>query len=156
MQELPHLSHLGVRARQVSLLPFFLSFLDCINSNSSIIKLHKMYVFVLQEKVVFVTCEDEEKVADFKNLNGKFVRLRFGHLSLLTSTGSPNKNFLDLLLFRLEASSAGVSLTQTSTKSSNGKARPENQSTLSSSKVETSEENSTSSISLKTSDVNQV
>lgn len=26
MQELPHLSHLGVRARQVSLLPFFCRF----------------------------------------------------------------------------------------------------------------------------------
>ncbi|KZV40911.1 phosphoglucan, water dikinase, chloroplastic, partial [Dorcoceras hygrometricum] len=43
MQELPHLSHLGVRARQ--------------------------------EKVVFVTCEDDEKVADIKRLDGKFVKL---------------------------------------------------------------------------------
>ncbi|KAI5402197.1 phosphoglucan, water dikinase, chloroplastic [Lathyrus oleraceus] len=42
-QELPHLSHLGVRARQ--------------------------------EKVVFVTCEDEEKIADIQRLVGSRVRL---------------------------------------------------------------------------------
>ncbi|XP_020206268.1 phosphoglucan, water dikinase, chloroplastic [Cajanus cajan] len=42
-QELPHLSHLGVRARQ--------------------------------EKVVFVTCEDDEKVADIERLIGSYVRL---------------------------------------------------------------------------------
>ncbi|XP_014513502.1 phosphoglucan, water dikinase, chloroplastic [Vigna radiata var. radiata] len=42
-QELPHLSHLGVRARQ--------------------------------EKVVFVTCEDEENVADIQRLIGSYVRL---------------------------------------------------------------------------------
>ncbi|XP_027367646.1 phosphoglucan, water dikinase, chloroplastic isoform X2 [Abrus precatorius] len=42
-QELPHLSHLGVRARQ--------------------------------EKVVFVTCEDDEKVADIQRLIGSYVRL---------------------------------------------------------------------------------
>ncbi|KAK4266563.1 hypothetical protein QN277_027460 [Acacia crassicarpa] len=42
-QELPHLSHLGVRARQ--------------------------------EKVVFVTCEDEENVADIQKLLGTSVRL---------------------------------------------------------------------------------
>lgn len=27
-----------------------------------------------QEKVVFVTCEDDEKIADLKNLSGKYVR----------------------------------------------------------------------------------
>ncbi|KAL3506570.1 hypothetical protein ACH5RR_031952 [Cinchona calisaya] len=43
LQELPHLSHLGVRARQ--------------------------------EKVVFVTCDDVDKVAEIKELNGKYVRL---------------------------------------------------------------------------------
>ncbi|KAL2520078.1 Phosphoglucan [Forsythia ovata] len=43
LQELPHLSHLGVRARQ--------------------------------EKVVFVTCEDDDKSADVKKLNGKLVRI---------------------------------------------------------------------------------
>ncbi|KDP32558.1 hypothetical protein JCGZ_13108 [Jatropha curcas] len=43
LQELPHLSHLGVRARQ--------------------------------EKVVFVTCEDDDKVNDIQRFTGKYVRL---------------------------------------------------------------------------------
>ncbi|CAM0912375.1 unnamed protein product [Alopecurus aequalis] len=43
LQELPHLSHLGVRARQ--------------------------------EKVVFVTCEDDDTIADLRLLEGKRVRL---------------------------------------------------------------------------------
>lgn len=43
LQELPHLSHLGVRARQ--------------------------------EKVVFVTCEDDDTIADLRLLEGKHVRL---------------------------------------------------------------------------------
>ncbi|KAF5950543.1 hypothetical protein HYC85_012536 [Camellia sinensis] len=43
LQELPHLSHLGVRARQ--------------------------------EKVVLVTCEDDDKIADMVKLNGKYARL---------------------------------------------------------------------------------
>ncbi|PIA25745.1 hypothetical protein AQUCO_10800026v1 [Aquilegia coerulea] len=43
LQELPHLSHLGVRARQ--------------------------------EKVVFLTCEDEDKVSHIRSLNGQSVRL---------------------------------------------------------------------------------
>ncbi|KAI5077777.1 hypothetical protein GOP47_0007601 [Adiantum capillus-veneris] len=43
LQELPHLSHLGVRARQ--------------------------------EKVVFVTCEDEDKVASLRRLVGSTVKL---------------------------------------------------------------------------------
>ncbi|KAL7616018.1 hypothetical protein Lser_V15G02690 [Lactuca serriola] len=43
LQELPHLSHLGVRARQ--------------------------------EKVAFVTCEDDDKIASIKKLEGKYVRL---------------------------------------------------------------------------------
>ncbi|XP_038701840.1 phosphoglucan, water dikinase, chloroplastic isoform X2 [Tripterygium wilfordii] len=43
LQELPHLSHLGVRTRQ--------------------------------EKVVFVTCEDNDRVADVQRLSGKCVRL---------------------------------------------------------------------------------
>ncbi|KAL6504915.1 Phosphoglucan, water dikinase, chloroplastic [Orobanche hederae] len=90
MQELPHLSHLGVRARQ--------------------------------EKVVFVTCDDDEKVADFTILNGKFVRL--------------------------EASATGVSLTPTSIDISNVNIPLENQSPHSSSKVGMSEGNSTSSITV--------
>ncbi|XVF29240.1 hypothetical protein REPUB_Repub15cG0104000 [Reevesia pubescens] len=49
LQELPHLSHLGVRARQESSFSL--------------------------EKVVFVTCEDEEKVFDMQKLAGKYVRL---------------------------------------------------------------------------------
>ncbi|CAI0453123.1 unnamed protein product [Linum tenue] len=56
LQELPHLSHLGVRARQ--------------------------------EKVAFVTCEDDDRLVDIQKLLGKLVRL--------------------------EASSSGVNLTQTS------------------------------------------
>ncbi|GAB4844035.1 Phosphoglucan, water dikinase, chloroplastic [Ancistrocladus abbreviatus] len=43
LQELPHLSHLGVRARQ--------------------------------EKVVFLTCEDNDVIADVQKLSGKYVRL---------------------------------------------------------------------------------
>ncbi|KAL0391697.1 UNVERIFIED_CONTAM: Phosphoglucan, water dikinase, chloroplastic [Sesamum radiatum] len=83
-----------------------------------------------EEKVVFVTCEDDEKVADIKMLMGKFVRL--------------------------EASSAGVSLTPTSAKTTNGSIPLENQSTTGSSKVGSSEGNTTSSLTGKTSDVNQV
>ncbi|KAL9262661.1 Phosphoglucan, water dikinase, chloroplastic-like protein [Drosera capensis] len=43
LQELPHLSHLGVRARQ--------------------------------EKVVFVTCDDDDIIVDMRNFSGKYVRL---------------------------------------------------------------------------------
>ncbi|KAL0365839.1 UNVERIFIED_CONTAM: Phosphoglucan, water dikinase, chloroplastic [Sesamum radiatum] len=82
------------------------------------------------EKVVFVTCEDDEKVADIKMLIGKSVRL--------------------------EASSAGVSLTPTSAKSTNGSIPLETQSTTGSSKTGSSEGITTSSLSGKTSDVNQV
>ena len=32
----------------------------------------------LQEKVVFVTCEDDDKIVDAKKLEGKYVRLSFG------------------------------------------------------------------------------
>ncbi|KAL0323376.1 UNVERIFIED_CONTAM: Phosphoglucan, water dikinase, chloroplastic [Sesamum angustifolium] len=84
----------------------------------------------LGEKVVFVTCEDDEKVAAIKMLMGKFVRL--------------------------EASSAGVSLTPTSAKTTNGSIPLENQSTTGSSKAGSSERNTTSSLTGKTSDVNQV
>ncbi|KAH6785738.1 chloroplastidic phosphoglucan [Perilla frutescens var. hirtella] len=95
MQELPHLSHLGVRARQ--------------------------------EKVVFVTCEDDEKVSDIRNLSGKFVRL--------------------------EASPTGVSLTQASAESSNGNISVGNTPTDVSSTVGSSEHNSTSSATEITSDI---
>lgn len=68
-----------------------------------------------------MTCEDDETVANIKMLNGKFVKL--------------------------EALSAGVSLTATSTNSSNGNIPLENQPTA---------ENSTSSLTVKTSDISQV
>ncbi|KAF8685826.1 hypothetical protein HU200_043734 [Digitaria exilis] len=50
LQELPHLSHLGVRARQ--------------------------------EKVVFVTCEDDETIANVRLLEGKHVRLGASSVSV--------------------------------------------------------------------------
>uniref|UniRef100_A0A453QFT1 Alpha-glucan water dikinase phosphohistidine-like domain-containing protein n=1 Tax=Aegilops tauschii subsp. strangulata TaxID=200361 RepID=A0A453QFT1_AEGTS len=52
LQELPHLSHLGVRARQ--------------------------------EQVVFVTCEDDEKIADMRLLEGKHVRCWEHHPVMLS------------------------------------------------------------------------
>eukprot|EP00250_Pteridium_aquilinum_P016715 c23252_g1_i1 orf=383-3940(-) len=53
LQELPHLSHLGVRARQ--------------------------------EKVVFVTCEDEDKVANLRSLVGRTIKLEASANSVLVS-----------------------------------------------------------------------
>ncbi|XP_078158821.1 chloroplastidic phosphoglucan, water dikinase (ATGWD3) isoform X2 [Carex rostrata] len=60
LQELPHLSHLGVRARQ--------------------------------EKVVFATCEDDDKVDFVKSLNGKYARLEAtaSTVDLSISSGSSN------------------------------------------------------------------
>ncbi|CAK8574448.1 unnamed protein product [Lathyrus sativus] len=63
-QELPHLSHLGVRARQ--------------------------------EKVVFVTCEDDEKIADIQRLVGSRVRLEASAAGVnltLASSVNPDGNF---------------------------------------------------------------
>ncbi|KAJ4723049.1 phosphoglucan, water dikinase, chloroplastic-like [Melia azedarach] len=65
LQELPHLSHLGVRARQ--------------------------------EKVVFVTCEDDEKVANIKRLTGKYVRLEASSTAVnlnLSSSHEKDSNFV--------------------------------------------------------------
>ncbi|XP_019428059.1 PREDICTED: phosphoglucan, water dikinase, chloroplastic [Lupinus angustifolius] len=62
-QELPHLSHLGVRARQ--------------------------------EKVVFVTCDDDEKVSDIQRLIGSFVRLEASTAGVnlkLSSSGDTDGN----------------------------------------------------------------
>ncbi|KAE9618610.1 putative phosphoglucan, water dikinase [Lupinus albus] len=62
-QELPHLSHLGVRARQ--------------------------------EKVVFVTCDDDEKVSDIQRLVGSFVRLEASTAGVslkLSSSGDTDGN----------------------------------------------------------------
>ncbi|XP_021646035.2 phosphoglucan, water dikinase, chloroplastic isoform X2 [Hevea brasiliensis] len=65
LQELPHLSHLGVRARQ--------------------------------EKVVFVTCEDEDKVDYLQRLTGKYVRLEASSTGVnltLNSSGNIGGNFI--------------------------------------------------------------
>ncbi|XP_027165798.1 phosphoglucan, water dikinase, chloroplastic [Coffea eugenioides] len=59
LQELPHLSHLGVRARQ--------------------------------EKVVFVTCDDDDKVTDIKDMNGKYVRLEASSEGVKLSPSSKQK-----------------------------------------------------------------
>ncbi|KAG6422820.1 hypothetical protein SASPL_113201 [Salvia splendens] len=73
----------------------------------------------LGERVVFVTCEDDEKVSDIRNLSGKFVRL--------------------------EASPSGVSLVQTSAESNNGNVPVGNKPTDGSFKTGDLEQNSTSS-----------
>ncbi|XP_038989785.1 phosphoglucan, water dikinase, chloroplastic isoform X2 [Phoenix dactylifera] len=64
LQELPHLSHLGVRARQ--------------------------------EKVILVTCEDDDKIADIQMLERKFVRLEASasHVDLSTLSSKDNKEVL--------------------------------------------------------------
>ncbi|KAL2497284.1 Phosphoglucan [Abeliophyllum distichum] len=98
LQELPHLSHLGVRARQ--------------------------------EKVVFVTCEDDDKSADVKKLNGKLVRI--------------------------EASSAGVTVTPALTEHGNGNIPQEKQLTTVSSTIGNSIKNKSSSLAVETSNSNQI
>ncbi|KAK1593005.1 hypothetical protein Q3G72_034339 [Acer saccharum] len=60
LQELPHLSHLGVRARQ--------------------------------EKVVFVTCEDNDKVKDLEMFTGKYVRLEASSTGVNINLSSPDSN----------------------------------------------------------------
>ncbi|KAM7279208.1 hypothetical protein ACFE04_006342 [Oxalis oulophora] len=60
LQELPHLSHLGVRARQ--------------------------------EKVVFVTCEDDDNVSEIQRLAGKYVRLEASSTGVKLTQSSPNGN----------------------------------------------------------------
>ncbi|TYH03746.1 hypothetical protein ES288_A09G243800v1 [Gossypium darwinii] len=74
LQELPHLSHLGVRARQ--------------------------------EKVIFVTCEDEEQVSDIQKHAGKYMRLE------ASSSGvdlSPSSNDRGAVSFKKNLSSNGSS-----------------------------------------------
>ncbi|XP_060181699.1 phosphoglucan, water dikinase, chloroplastic [Lycium barbarum] len=95
LQELPHLSHLGVRARQ--------------------------------EKVVFVTCDDDDKVSDVKQLIGKFVRL--------------------------EASSTGVKLTASSSESRPDVSPNKPSSSTASSAGAASSDNGASSIDVKSSQV---
>ncbi|XP_043719227.1 phosphoglucan, water dikinase, chloroplastic-like [Telopea speciosissima] len=60
LQELAHLSHLGVRARQ--------------------------------EKVVFVTCEDDDKIAGIRELTGKSVRLEASSTGVDLSTSLLNNS----------------------------------------------------------------
>ncbi|XP_010244064.1 PREDICTED: phosphoglucan, water dikinase, chloroplastic isoform X2 [Nelumbo nucifera] len=64
LQELPHLSHLGVRARQ--------------------------------EKVVFVTCEDDDKISDIRKLKGKSVRLEASSTGVDLSLSLLNDTIQDL------------------------------------------------------------
>ncbi|XP_022851246.1 phosphoglucan, water dikinase, chloroplastic [Olea europaea var. sylvestris] len=97
LQELPHLSHLGVRARQ--------------------------------EKVVFVTCEDDDKSANIKNMSGKSVRI--------------------------EASSAGVNVTPALTEHGDGNIPLEKQSNTVSPTIGNSMKNNSSSLAVKTSKSNQ-
>ncbi|XP_074320699.1 phosphoglucan, water dikinase, chloroplastic isoform X3 [Silene latifolia] len=59
LQELPHLSHLGVRARQ--------------------------------EKVVFVTCDDDDLVDNVKTLDGQFVRIEASSGGVVIQKSSPDK-----------------------------------------------------------------
>ncbi|CAK9138206.1 unnamed protein product [Ilex paraguariensis] len=97
LQELPHLSHLGVRARQ--------------------------------EKVVFLTCEDDDKVSDMKKLTGKSVRL--------------------------EASSAGVNIIPSSSDNTNDDFPGTNISSRGPATVGTLSENSSSSSNVITFSSNQ-
>lgn len=76
-QELPHLSHLGVRARQ--------------------------------EKVVFVTCEDDEKIADIQRLVGSRVRLEASAAGVnLTLASSVNADANFSVESAFEGSLSGV------------------------------------------------
>lgn len=98
LQELPHLSHLGVRARQ--------------------------------EKVVFVTCDDDDKVSDVRQLLGKYVRL--------------------------EASSTGVKLTASSAENGTGVSPNKFPSSTASSAGAASSDSNASSIAVKSSQFKEV
>ncbi|XP_075085302.1 phosphoglucan, water dikinase, chloroplastic-like isoform X2 [Nicotiana tabacum] len=98
LQELPHLSHLGVRARQ--------------------------------EKVVFVTCDDDDKVYDIRELIGNYVRL--------------------------EASSTGVKLTSSSSEKGTGVSQNKHLSVTASSTSAASSDSSASSIAVKSSHFKEV
>lgn len=76
LQELPHLSHLGVRARQANSFSYDIKYIIIFVLETLIryMETNKVHAF-MQEKVIFVTCEDEEKVSDIQNLAGKYVRL---------------------------------------------------------------------------------
>lgn len=68
LQELPHLSHLGVRARQ--------------------------------ENVTFVTCEDADKIADIRKLEGKYLRLEASstHVNISSSVAEDSEVGLPQIL----------------------------------------------------------
>ncbi|KAL5711600.1 phosphoglucan, water dikinase [Ranunculus cassubicifolius] len=93
LQELPHLSHLGVRARQ--------------------------------EKVVFVTCDDEDEISHIRKLSGQSVRLEASStgVDLFPSTSAESKDASLPVSGNGAPSVAGDSTPQTSswsvTKSSN-------------------------------------
>ncbi|RWR87190.1 phosphoglucan, water dikinase, chloroplastic isoform X1 [Cinnamomum micranthum f. kanehirae] len=76
LQELPHLSHLGVRARQ--------------------------------EKVVFVTCEDDDKISEILKMEGKFLRLDASSSGVNISASFSNKH--EELLSVKDLSGNGISL----------------------------------------------
>ncbi|KHG00248.1 Phosphoglucan, water dikinase, chloroplastic -like protein [Gossypium arboreum] len=78
LQELPHLSHLGTNEREA----------------------------FMQEKVIFVTCEDEEQVSDIQKHAGKYMRLE------ASSSGvdlSPSSNDRGAVSFKKNLSSNGSS-----------------------------------------------
>ncbi|KNA06557.1 hypothetical protein SOVF_179910 isoform A [Spinacia oleracea] len=66
LQELPHLSHLGVRARQ--------------------------------EKVAFVTCEDDDSASYFKKLSGQYVRLEASSGGVDIQPCSPDETHRDPII----------------------------------------------------------
>ncbi|XAR58188.1 Phosphoglucan, water dikinase [Bertholletia excelsa] len=79
LHELPHLSHLGVRARQ--------------------------------EKVVFVTCEDEDKIVDIMKLNGKYVRLEASSTGVNIIPSFANNITCDLSSKNISANGSTMSRT---------------------------------------------
>ncbi|XVF65426.1 hypothetical protein PTKIN_Ptkin09bG0248300 [Pterospermum kingtungense] len=76
LQELPHLSHLGVRARQ--------------------------------EKVVFVTCEDEENVSDIQKFAGKYVRLEASSSGVNISPSSLDNHDADSVVKNLSTNGSST------------------------------------------------
>lgn len=123
-------------------------FLDCKNDVKCIC--------LLQEGVVFVTCEDDEKVSDIRNLSEKFVRLELSTFSARNSSSLSTKHFSLSTLFRLEASPTRVSLTQTSPESSNGNIPVGSKQSKVSSEVGNFDNNTTSSFTEATSDTKTV
>nr|GMD65870.1 phosphoglucan, water dikinase, chloroplastic [Ipomoea batatas] len=83
LQELPHLSHLGVRARQ--------------------------------EKVVFVTCEDDEEISNLQGLIGKYVRLDASSTGVkLNPSSQENSSSIRSVESSTEGSLANVAISDNS------------------------------------------